>query len=95
MIRQFHPLQNCPSPLGFNVGIFGEAELLKYHLVHTLQSIFFSCRDFHRRLGRGLKFEVEARYHQCQNGTQCTCRKLKWSGRYDEFKGIYKDITDY
>ena len=94
MINQLQSLQKCPSLRSVNIGMFGGGELFKHQFVHTLQSVSFSCRDLHSRLGRRLKFEVELRYHQCEGGAECTHRTLKWSGRYDELKQLHGNMTD-
>lgn len=97
MMSQLRLLQNYPSLRGVNVGLFGAKELFKEQLVHTSQSVSFSRRDIHKRLGRGLKFEFGLRCHQCEsggNGGECARHYLNWSGRYVGFKEMHESIMD-
>lgn len=94
MISQFQLLQKCPSLRSVNIYMSEAVEMSKPQFVHTLQSVCFSCEGLHSKLGRGLKFEIELRYHQCEDGAQCTHRTLEWSGRYDELKQLHENMTD-
>lgn len=65
--------------------------------MHTLQSVSYSRRDIHKRLGRGLKFEFGLECHRCEsggNGGEYTRHYLNWSGRYVGFKEMHESIMD-
>ena len=76
------------------VAMFGKERLSKHQLVHTLQSVSFSCSDLNRRLGSKLVFEVDMRYQDCGEGLRCTDVELERSLFYEAFGEDIETMTD-
>ena len=94
MISRFQPLQGCPLLRMVIVAMFGKERLSKHQLVHTLQSVSFSCSDLNRRLGSKLVFEVDMRYQDRGDGLRCTDDELEHSVCYEAFGEDIETMRD-